>query len=71
MSCVHCNDTGSLSKDTSGYLDCGHCNVATERAELEAWAARQGLDCYAVTALWLIYQHGKQAGANEVPRTGA
>ena len=65
MTCAYCNGTGSLSKEMSGYLDCGRCDVATERAELESWAARRGLDCYAVTALWLIYQHGKAAGAAE------
>ena len=63
MSCPHCNDTGSLSKDLHGYLDCAHCDVAEQRAGLEAWALANAKNCDDMTAAWLIYQHGKAAAA--------
>jgi len=62
MSCPYCNDTGSLSKDLDGYLDCVHCDVAEERAQLEAWAAEHAPDC-PTWDLWPIYQRGKVAAA--------
>ena len=62
MKCEHCDDTGSLSKDAEGFLDCTHCDVAEERVVLEHWAGKQKLDC-GLTALWLVYQHGKAAAA--------
>ncbi len=71
MTCAHCNDTGSLSKDLDGDLDCIHCDIAQERAGLEAWAARTRLLYGSESSLWLIYQHGKAAGAVDVARTGA
>lgn len=61
--CAQCNDTGSLSKDLEGYLDCSHCDVATERAALEAWAARERIQYGSESSIWLIYQHGKAAAA--------
>lgn len=61
--CEHCNDTGSLSKDMEGFFDCGHCDVAQQRTELEAWADAHHVECYSAD-LWLIYQHGKAAQAN-------
>lgn len=63
MNCGHCNDTGSLSKDLEGHLDCGYCNVAAERVALEDWAARTRLLYGTESSLWLIYQHGKAAAA--------
>lgn len=62
MSCPLCNDTGSLSRDLHGYLDCARCGVADERAALEAWARKQGMRCD-VADLWRVYQHGKQAAS--------
>lgn len=62
MSCAHCNDTGSLSKSLHGYLDCAHCGVAEERVAVNIWADCAGLDVSLVDA-WLLYQHGKAAGA--------
>ena len=59
--CNHCDDTGSLSKDLHGYLDCPHCLVATERAELEQWALKNGIRCNDIAALWLVYMRGKEA----------
>ena len=70
MTCVHCKDTGSLSKDADGHLDCTHCETAIERVKLEAWAAEHAPDCPSWD-LWPIYQHGKAAGAVDVARTGA
>jgi transcription elongation factor Elf1 len=60
MTCTHCNDTGSLSKDIEGFFDCGHCSVAGERTALEAWADANHVECYSAD-LWRIYQHGKAA----------
>ena len=36
MTCTHCNDTGSLSKDLHGDLDCAYCDIAVERVA-EFW----------------------------------
>lgn len=66
MTCTHCNDTGSLSKDVDGYLDCGRCDTAQERAALTAWADKHAPDCPSWD-LWAIYQHGKAAAAAAVP----
>jgi ferredoxin-like protein FixX len=63
MKCSHCNDTGSLSKDLDGFLDCTHCDVATERAKLEAWAFELMAKHGATGAMWLVFQHGKAATA--------
>lgn len=60
MSCAHCNDTGSLSKDLLGYLDCTHCGVALECATFENWL-RTHHPYVQLVAAWLIYQHGKAA----------
>jgi hypothetical protein len=70
MECVHCNDTGSLSKNIIGYLDCPYCDTAVERARVEAWA-RRAAPGTGLVDLWTIYQHGKAAGAVDVARTGA
>lgn len=71
MTCEHCNGTGSLSKSLEGYLDCGYCDVAEERRDLEAWAHHKVAQHGAAAAMWLAYQHGRSAGAVEVARTGA
>lgn len=67
MKCCHCNDTGSLSKDLEGDLDCAHCDIAVERVALEKWAAQTRLMYGSESSLWLIYQHGKAivAGQNQ------
>lgn len=60
MNCEKCHDTGSLEKTLdSNNLDCAWCEVATTRAELEAWALKEKLDCN-VVALWLIYNKARQ-----------
>jgi hypothetical protein len=64
MSCTQCNDTGSLSKSLTGYLDCPHCDVAAERAKLEAWARRAAPGA-GLLDVWTIYQHGKAAQASQ------
>lgn len=63
MTCSNCNDTGK--NPGSDYLDCGHCDTATERAEVEAWAHHQRMTRQMTTADldWALYQRGKQAGA--------
>ena len=64
MTCGYCNDTGSLSKQAWGQLDCGHCDVALERMRVEAWARRAAPATSAID-VWTIYQFGKAAGAAE------
>lgn len=66
MTCAHCADTGSLSKDLEGSLDCVYCDVADERTALEAWAAKAGVLYGTESSLWLIYQRGKEVGAQLV-----
>lgn len=66
MKCQHCNDTGSLSRDLHGYLDCTHCDVAAERVMVEHWASAHAPNCDPVDA-WLIHQHGVQMGAQQQP----
>jgi hypothetical protein len=65
MKCAKCDDTGSLSKDLHGYLDCPFCEVADERTALDDWAsfATQHAPNASVER-WLIYQHGKTAALN-------
>lgn len=67
--CAHCRDTGSLSRDPYGQLDCGHCTVASERTTLNTWATQEGIlrwsDGVGTWHLWLIYQHGYAAGFTE------
>ena len=63
MTCAHCAGTGSLSKTVEGYLDCTHCDTATERTLLEHWVMRSAPNCVDNNAAWLIYQHGKAAVA--------
>lgn len=60
MTCVHCNDTGSLSKDIDGFLDCTHCDVAAERVMVEHWAREHAPDCPSWD-LWPIYLQGRKA----------
>jgi hypothetical protein len=60
MNCTHCNDTGSLSKDQWGYLDCTHCELAEERMRVEAWGRRAAPMANPID-VWKIYQHGKAA----------
>jgi hypothetical protein len=60
MSCAHCANTGSLSKDLHGHLDCTRCNVASERALVEHWVRQNTPNCNPTDA-WLIYGLGKVA----------
>ncbi|MCG2586533.1 hypothetical protein [Massilia sp. TS11] len=66
MSCLHCDDTGSLSKSLDGALDCPHCEAAPERAALNAWAKRELCSKVDEAELYLIYVRGKAAGMEEV-----
>jgi hypothetical protein len=58
MICIHCNDTGSLSKSLEGDLDCVHCDVAVERVTLETWVKQSKLTGYSL--YWMLYLIGKQ-----------
>lgn len=60
MRCADCNDTGSLSKELDGDLDCSHCGVAYERVVFNKWM-HQNQPYVQTAAAWLIYQHGKAA----------
>lgn len=57
--CSHCCDTGSLSKDIEGLLDCPYCPAALQRVGLETWALAEKLDV-GMSALWLIYSKGRE-----------
>lgn len=59
--CAHCADTGSLSKDIDGSLDCVYCPAALQRVGLETWALAENLDV-GMSALWLIYLKGVADG---------
>lgn len=64
MICQHCNNTGSLSKDIDGHLDCGHCDTARERADLNAWAAAHLKHVSSASAeRWALYLYGQAAAA--------
>ena len=65
MTCIHCNDTGSLSKALDGYLDCPHCDVAEQRRDLEAWAHRKVAEHGAAAAIWLAFKHGMASAAGQ------
>lgn len=59
MTCSQCNDTGSLSKNLWGDLDCPHCDIADERVAVEKWVRQH--TCADTVDAWLIYQRGKAA----------
>lgn len=65
--CEHCDDTGSLSKEIEGQMDCAYCSVARERADLEVWALREGLRA-GIADLWLIFQHGRAQGLEDAEK---
>jgi hypothetical protein len=62
MTCVFCNDTGSLSKNLHGSLDCAHCDTAAERVMVEHWA-RKNTPCVHAVDAWLLHQHATQITA--------
>lgn len=52
--CAICSDTGEASN--SGYLDCVHCDAATDRAMLEEWYAKHPrLTAY--DQRWVVFQY--------------
>jgi hypothetical protein len=69
MTCTHCNDTGSLTKELWGDLNCAYCSSAVERAALGDWLKqRQRADDIGhvdYIDAWTIYQHGKAAAASQ------
>lgn len=62
--CTFCDDTGSLSKDVGGHLDCPHCSIADERVEFERWVMAN-MPAVNLIQAWLIYQHGKAASSGQ------
>ncbi len=54
--CTHCNDTGSLSKSLDGYTDCGYCDIASQRVELERWYIAETKRHGIYGALWRLKQ---------------
>jgi hypothetical protein len=59
--CQHCNDTGSLSKDIAGHLDCAYCDAARQRAELESWYVEVKKQHDVIDLLWLAFQRGRDS----------
>jgi hypothetical protein len=66
--CPHCHDTGSLSKDIEGQLDCVYCGAALERVGLNAWC-RNNIPKGAshAAAAWLIYRKAQELANNGNP----
>lgn len=58
MKCSHCQDTGSLTLER--YLDCGFCNVATERAEFNKRLKEAGSMSVEDAAWWGYMQANKE-----------
>lgn len=63
--CPYCADTGR--RPGSNYLDCGHCQVAQQRADLEKWLAALPLGLSPEDEAWAIYQRGQASGAEGHP----
>lgn len=63
MNCQFCDDTGSLSKDVGGFLDCPHCIAATQRTELEVWFHTVRNQYDVLDLLWLAFQRGQGEAA--------
>lgn len=70
--CSHCHDTGNLTKTLEhGHLDCGHCDAAEKRRDLEEWCRRNIPPFFSRSAAaWLIYQHGHAASLTEAELVG-
>lgn len=62
--CTHCDDTGSLSKELWGSLDCAHCGVAEERTVFDLWLTRELPNVGWVDG-WIVYQRGKAAALEQ------
>jgi hypothetical protein len=58
--CKFCDDTGSLSKDLYGSLDCAMCDVADQRARLNAQLST--LDLTGEVRDWAIFKAGIEVG---------
>ncbi len=65
--CKKCNDTGEVEQ--LGMLDCAHCNVAEDRAALEAWAASLPCSTAERDLLWLVYQRGREAALSDAMKS--
>lgn len=60
--CVHCGGTGMLPG--SEYLDCTHCDVASQRVMLETWANEQGIRIDP-DQLWSVFSLGNRIGLKQ------
>jgi hypothetical protein len=58
MTCPKCNGTGSMTME--GILDCGFCNVATERTEFNKRLKEAGSMSVEDAAWWGYMQAGKE-----------
>lgn len=59
--CSHCNNTGSLSKELAGYLDCTNCGTADKRVELNESLRLSGMKGTEIeVAAYCGYQVGYQ-----------
>lgn len=59
--CTHCDDTGSLSKNLEGDLDCVYCGAALERVGLNAWCRNNiPRGTSQAGAAWLIYRKAQE-----------
>lgn len=64
IKCDACGDTGSTGEFP--YHDCTNCNAAIERSALNIWAVNVvGPRRPDQETLWMVYQHGKEAGRKE------
>ncbi len=64
--CPYCADTGRQLG--SNYLDCGHCQVASQRVALEAWLATLPVALSPEDEAWAIYQRGQASSIGQVGR---
>lgn len=66
--CTHCHDTGSLSKDLEGQLDCVYCKAADQRVALQAWC-RDSIPRFSSisTVAWMIFQHAQELATDGRP----
>jgi hypothetical protein len=60
VKCYECHDTGSLSKDIGGHLDCPVCLAAMQRTELEGWYRSVKNQYDVLDLLWLAFQRGQR-----------
>lgn len=67
MACECCSDTGSMSKDVGGFLDCPYCDAAYERGDLETWykTVAKPQNLVLLDVLWLAVLRERQINQGE------